>query len=50
MTVAVLPAYQSAYQFYLILTHIYGRDNFAVLSLSPMAMAGNNNIIRKNNQ
>jgi hypothetical protein len=50
ITVSMLPAYQSGYQFYLILTHSYGRDNFAVLSVSPMAMSGNNNIIRKNNQ
>lgn len=50
ITVAMPVQYQSAYQFYLILRHNYGRDNFSVLSVSPMTMNGNNNIIRKNNQ
>lgn len=48
--VGVLSEYQSGYQFYLILEHKIGRENFVVCSLSPMFATGNSNIIRKNNQ
>ena len=50
VTVALLNEYQNGYQFYFVLKHSYGRDNFVVLTLSPMYSAGNNNIVRKNNQ
>lgn len=50
VTVAILPEYQTGYQFFFVLRHSYGRDNFVVLTISPMYSTGNNNIVRKNNQ
>ena len=50
MTVGVPMTHQNGYQFYFVLEHKYGRDNFVVVSLAPMVSTGNSNIIRKNNQ
>jgi hypothetical protein len=46
----VLGGYQNGYQFYIVITHNWGLDHFAIDSVSAFYLGGNSNIIRKNNQ